>query len=110
MAARRFLGLPFVTVSAHEWYIQESMSALQCETAYGLGPRPIGYRLSQRLELLRRNSCRKEMATKPGLTGNGRKNLFTANASEICEKCWHCRTKQHQRLEVPLEDPREKWL
>jgi hypothetical protein len=25
VAARRFLGLPFVTVSAHEWHIQDSM-------------------------------------------------------------------------------------
>jgi len=37
VAARRFLGLPFVTVSAHEWHIQESMSALQCETDGDLG-------------------------------------------------------------------------
>ena len=44
MGRETFPGLPFVTVSAHEWYIQESMSALQCETAYGLGPRPVGYR------------------------------------------------------------------
>jgi hypothetical protein len=48
------------------------------------------------------------MATKPGLTGNGRKNLCTANASDNCGKCWHCRTKQHPRLDIFKEDPREQ--
>jgi hypothetical protein len=42
------------------------------------------------------------MATKPGSTGNERRNLFTANASENCGKRRHWRRKQHQRLKEDL--------
>jgi hypothetical protein len=58
------------------------------------------------------------MATKPGSTGNERKNLFTANASENYGKRRHYRTKQHQRVkadlrsssDVGLEDEQERTL
>jgi len=47
------------------------------------------------------------MATKPGSTGNGRKNLFTANASENSGRLRHCTTKlsQHPR---GFEDEQEE--
>jgi hypothetical protein len=42
------------------------------------------------------------MVTKPGSTGNERKNLFTANASENCGKRRHCKPEHHPRVKADL--------
>lgn len=91
VAAKRFLGLPYVTVSAHQRHIQESMflhASMPRQTPCRMGPNQTSCRLKVGNGFTREELCRKETVTKPGLAENAAAKFSGESALESCERRW----------------------
>ena len=68
VSVKRFLGLPYTSVTARSRHIQESVILFRAKDLQESGPSKIGYHLNQRIGLARGEELRQEeMITQPSV-------------------------------------------
>jgi hypothetical protein len=86
VAAKRFLGLPYVTVSAHPRHIQESIVLFRAKRLAEWDRAKLAAASTKAWGSRGRELCQKEMVTKPGLAENAGARFYGGSVLANCER------------------------